>query len=248
MMRTRTLILLLAVASGCGSALLVRRNAVPPAVPSAPSAEPMREVLVMGRAAEAGEAVGPGEVRWRAWPQAHLPAGAISRTPGAAGPAFEAAVARYPLIEGEPVAEARLTRPGKGSALAAITGAGQRAVAVPLREESAAGGLIQPGDRVDVIWTPGAGDNLADRPAARTLLRRVKVLAIGKSLAPGGRGEARTATLELTPAEARTIAGVRTRGEITLAIVPATDVGTGEGSAEETADAAPAVRIIRFGR
>ena len=57
-----------------------------------------------------------------------------------------------------------------------------RAIAVPVREESAAGGLIQPNDRVDVLWTRRAPEGSADAgTATRTILRGAKVLAIGSS-------------------------------------------------------------------
>jgi pilus assembly protein CpaB len=240
--------LLVAILSGCGAALIVRKGLTPPAAPPAETREVIREVLVLGRQVEAGEAVGPGDLRWLAWPGAHLPAGSINRMPGADAAAFQPALARFPLIEGEPLAEAKLIRPGQGSALAALTGAGRRAVAVPLREDSAAGGLIQPNDRVDVIWTPAQGDSLAERPPAKMLLRRVKVLAIGKSLQAGGRGEARTATLELTPAEVRTLAGARVSGEMTLAVVPFTDIVESTSEDGEQPQPAAGIRIMKFGR
>jgi pilus assembly protein CpaB len=226
----------------------VRKGLTPPAAPPPEKREIIREVLVLGRQVEAGETIGPDDLRWLTWPEAHLPAGSISRTRGANAAPFQPALARFPLIEGEPLAEVKLIRPGQGSALAALTGAGRRAVAVPLREDSAAGGLIQPNDRVDVIWTPAQGDSLSARPAAKMLLRRVKVLAIGKSLQAGGRSEARTATLELTPAEVRILAGARTSGEITLAVVPFTDIGGNSLEDGETPPAAAGIRIIKFGR
>jgi pilus assembly protein CpaB len=226
----------------------VRKSLTPPAASPIEKREVIREVLVLGRQVEAGEAVGPSDLRWLAWPEAHLPAGSISRMPGVDAAPFQPALARFPLMAGEPLAEAKLIRPGQGSTLAALTGAGRRAVAVPLREESAAGGLIQPNDRVDVIWTPAQGDNLLARPPAKMLLRRVKVLAIGKSLQAGGRGEARTATLELTPAEARVLAGARTSGEMTLAVVPFTDIGGSSLDDSEQPQAAADIRIIKFGR
>ena len=40
----------------------------------------------------------------------------MMRRRGEAGPGFEPARARYPLLAGEPVAEAKLVRPADGSA------------------------------------------------------------------------------------------------------------------------------------
>lgn len=242
------MILLLAILSASASALIVRRSMTPTPVPLPVDREPMIEVLVMARAAEPGETIATADLRWHAWPASALPTGAVSRSPGTTAPPFEPAMARFPLIAGEPVADAKLIRPGKGGTLAALTGAGRRAVAVPLREESAAGGLLQPNDRVDVIWTPGQTDNPADRLIAKTLLRGVRILAIGKSLQASARGEARTATLELSPGQARIVAGARTRGEITLALVPAADESGGAPEDGDAPEAAAGIRVIRYGR
>ncbi|WP_170936955.1 MULTISPECIES: Flp pilus assembly protein CpaB [Rhodomicrobium] len=231
----RGLVLALAAGAAAGSAAIARNAA------KAPSPEPRQtagEVLVLGRAIAAGERVEAGDLRWQPWPAAAIPEAAIARGPGRPAPDFAPGLARFPLLAGEPVAEAKLIRPGDGGAMAASIAPGMRAVAIAMKDESAAGGLIQANDRVDVLWTRQAQNG---PPAARTILHGAKVLATGK-------GGARTATLELTPEQARRLAARRTGGEISLALMATADLAQ-TASADE-ADEAPGepVKIMKFGR
>ena len=99
---------------------------------------------------------------------------------------------------------------GDGGVLAAILPAGMRAVSTRIKEETAAGRLILPNDRVDVILTrrrrgrSGSEDAVSD-----TLFRNIRVLAIGQLIeAKEGKklAEGNTATLEMTPAQAEELA------------------------------------------
>ena len=253
MMRwARRLVLLFAIGSAIGAALTVRKVMDAPRVALGKTPQPDVEILVVRHAIAVGEAVAQDDLRWQSWPVDGLPSGAIARRLGVAVRPFEPALARYPLLEGEPVVEAKLVRPGDGSLAAALIAPGKRAVAVPVREESAAGGLIQPNDRVDVLWTRRGGDNRMIRPVTRTLLRSVKVLAVGKSVhlkTTSARG--RTATLELTPAQARAVESAKASGEISLALVPIGEraAANGDEAVELPGDEAePGIKILKFGQ
>ncbi len=80
---------------------------------------------------------------------------------------------------------------------------GMRAVSIPIDRVKGISGLIQPGDRVDVIAIPPKLG--AQPPPASTILRGVRVLAIGSlmeytSATPGPQeANSTTITLELTP-------------------------------------------------
>ena len=247
----RSLVLVLALASAAGAAMIVRNAATAPIPATIRPEIAMAEVLVANRALTTGQMVEAKDGRWQPWPAAALPKDAIRRVGNAAQPAFTPGPARHAIAEGEPISDAKLVRPGEGGVMAALIAPGKRAVAVAVREESAAGGFIQPLDRVDVLWTQrtDAGTGGA-KSGARVLLRGAKVLAIGKALAAkdAGSAEGRTATLELTPEETRIIADVRTGGEISLALIPAADAPSASGPAEGAANPPPAVQILRFGR
>ena len=248
----RALVLSFAVICAAGAASLVQKagRATPPR--PAESAPPeMVDILVAARPLMVGEMVGSAEVRWQAWPRQALPDGGIRRDPAAPRDAlpFEPAPARFALLAGEPVAAAKLAGPGEGSALASLLAPGMRAVSVALREESAAGGVIQPGDRVDGRVMRRQSEGLRQDAGGEVLLRGVKVLAIGKALqgkattaAAGGR----TATLEVTPAQASPITTAQSGGEIALALIGLADA-SGAG-APVLPPAAPEVRLLKYGR
>ncbi len=252
----RGLVLALAIAAAAGAALLAGRTHsrgggdARLALPAATV-----DILVAARQIKVGELVGAADVRWQAWPRQALVAGSIRRTAvSEAGAAFDpAATARYPIFTGEPVVEAKLVRPGSGGVMASLVASGMRAVSVPIREETAAGGFVQPQDRVDVLLTRKALSGMPGKPAAELLLEGAKVLAIGKMLDGASRAAAqqRTATLELTPAQARRVAGAQGAGDISLALVAAADNSNDTpGSEDVTADGsfAQPVRTMKFGR
>lgn len=227
MRRARGLVLALAIVAGGAAALLVHKaGTAKHAVPERPGGDVV-EVLVAARAISAGEAVGAGNVRWQLWPKSALVAGSVERRPGVASsaPAFETAPARYPIQAGEPIVAAKLMRQGQGGVLAMMVAPGMRAVSVPIREETAAGGFIQPQDRVDVMLTRKGRDGGAKGAASEIVLRGVKVLAIGRGLdghnAAGG--QLRTATLELTQVQGRRLLAAQSTGEMSLALMAASD-------------------------
>ncbi|MGF1618985.1 MAG: Flp pilus assembly protein CpaB [Rhodomicrobiaceae bacterium] len=248
----RGLVLLLAAGSAVGAGVMVRRSMTAPVSAPELRAPVMAEILVAGRAIAAGEAVRLADLRWQAWPPGAAQPAAYRRKPGTSAPDFKPAIARYPLAEGEPVVESKLVRPGEGGVMAALIAPGKRAVAVPVREESAAGGLIQPNDRVDLVWTPQRNDRPDTRMTSRMLLSGVKILAIGQSLDGQSRSaKSRTATLELTPGQARIVAGALAAGEISLALISAADIAAlpdAHDTDEWNAETTPGVKILRFGR
>ena len=71
------------------------------------------------------------------------------------------AVARSPMLPGEPVTALKLVKAGDGGVLAAILPAGMRAISTRIKEETGVGRLILPNDHVDVILTQRAARPLA---------------------------------------------------------------------------------------
>src|ERR1051326_7265727 len=87
-----------------------------------------------------------------------------------------------PLVANELVLNAKLTAKGSGEGLAALIEPGTRAISVQVNEISGVSGFIQPGTRVDVLFTRVFSNSDA---ATTTLLQNVKVLAYGKQFDPG---------------------------------------------------------------
>lgn len=245
----RGLVLLLAFSCAAGAALLVQKTTRPASRPTTTAKPEMVEILVAARAISVGETVGKDEVRWQSWPRQAVPDGSIRRAPNSGGSLpFEALPARFAMLEGEPVAEAKLLQPNDGSALAALLAPGMRAVSVPIREESAAGGFIQPGDRVDVMVTRRQAD--AGRGPARSevLLRAVKVLAVGKALQARPAANGRTATLELAPAQVGLLTAAQSAGEIALALIGPGDIAQIHADADFPDETFRDVRMLKYGR
>lgn len=251
MRKARSLVLTLAAVAAVAAVMLVRHTG--PREPHEPRAADTVEVLVAVRPISAGETIGPADVRWQPWPKQALLAGSVQHTPGVAF-SFDPAPARFPILQGEPIVESKLVRPGTGGAMALLLAAGMRAMPVPIREETAAANFIQPQDHVDVMLVRKLREGVNTPAKGEILIRNVRVLAISK--APEGRGggssQGRTATLELTPAQARRLLSAQGAGDISLALVAAADGTAGvqqQDDAERGGEAEPQpVRMMKFGR
>jgi pilus assembly protein CpaB len=100
---------------------------------------------------------------------------------------------------------------------------GMRAVSIPVDRVKDVSGLVQPGDRVDVIAIPPP-KNSGPPPKAVTIFRGVRVLAVGTSLenpsaTPSPEEQtAATVTLEVTPNQADLLAWADANSSLRLAL------------------------------
>jgi Flp pilus assembly protein CpaB len=218
----RSQVLGIAVALGAGLAAFLGMRGLlnkPATVTKTESVE-LAQVLVARTAVSLGQIVNEGNFRWQDWPKEAVGASFITKAsrPDAIS-ALTGAVARAPLLAGEPITDEKLIKPGGGGVLAAILTPGMRAVSTKISEQTAAGKLILPNDHVDVILirrTQGGEGHVSE-----VLFRNVRVLAIGQTIEAreGKKGsEGNVATLELTPAQAEQLALANTVGEITLVL------------------------------
>jgi pilus assembly protein CpaB len=199
------------------------------------------QVLVAKSDIGLGQITGPESFRWQDWPQSALSPSYIQRgtRPNAIAD-LSGAVARTPLLPGEPITPYKLVKAGDGGVLAAILPAGMRAISTRIKEETGVGRLILPNDHVDVILTMRKrGDHVSD-----TLFRNVRVLAIGQLIeAREGKklAEGNTATLELTPAQAEELAAANSKGEISLVLRSIADIKGGDEKLTTQ------VKVMRYG-
>ncbi|MCL6608711.1 MAG: Flp pilus assembly protein CpaB [Geminicoccaceae bacterium] len=225
----RILVPLLALLVAGGAALYARKwvesRQVAPSANAAPGPAPGRMVLVAAVDLPAGSFLQPGSIRWQAWPDVELPPSYFVKGVRDEDQAV-GAVVRYALARGQPLTDGGLVKPGERGFLAAVLAPGMRAVSVPVDEASANAGLIFPGDRVDLVLAQSlateAGERGRARRVAETVLEDVRVLAMGRRL-KGAEGEegsiqARTVTLEVTPADAERVALVTELGKLTLSL------------------------------
>jgi pilus assembly protein CpaB len=242
----------------------------------------MTQVLVAKRELAIGERLTAADVTWQAWPADAVNAAFI--TNGAATPvsakatvkaakavgdaaenmiggvspekAVEGAIVRDPILAGEPIVSRKIVRGGEGGYLSVVLSPGKRAMAVPVTSETAVGGFVLPGDRVDVLQTHdaqnvGEGEGPSGKQTvAETVLRNVRVLALDQSTAAGKDAKtivAATATLEVGPVEAEALARAKASGPVTLALRAYTDLGGPSGVAAPS-QASAVVHVNRGGQ
>jgi len=185
------------------------------------------EVLVAARDLNIGATVSPGDLRWQEWPSEGLPPDYVTkaRTPDAQQRKHGALV-RVAVRRGEPVTARKVVDADTAGFMAARLAKGMRAVSAEISPETGAGGFILPGDRVDVILTYDSptGAQFGSDLRSETVLTNVRVLAIDQTFNDSTDEEGsqhavgKTATLELTPAQAETLAYAHTLGDIWLTL------------------------------
>lgn len=196
--------------------------------------------------------------------KADRPAGAVASVTRAAtafasggGKAdYVGSVVREPILAGEPIVGRKIVRAGDSGYMAAYLEPGMRAMAIRVTVETAAGGFILPGDRVDVLLTRettlgnmGAQEGDRSKFASSTVMQNVKVLAIDQSTRAGDDEQAvigATATLELGPRDAEALALAKSEGELSLVLRSYADTGGPSGRVTAVRQSS-AVRIYRGG-
>lgn len=135
--------------------------------------------------------------------------------------------------------------------MAAILPSGMRAVSTQISAETGAGGFILPNDRVDVILSrkadrqSGGGDTYT----SETILNNVRVLAIDQNVEEKNGQKVvvgKTATLELTPRQAETLALSHHLGTLSLALRSITDAARTDPQ-DENRGGRNSVNAVRFG-
>jgi len=257
MKRAQLLGIAIAGVCGLGAFFLARGMVSTPREITVETRTNTTEVLVARAPISLGQVANESSFRWQAWPQDSVPAGAVSRAPGGSSSGmrpFIGAIARTPILAGEPITKAKLVSANEGGVLAAILPEGKRAVAIGIRDDYlAAGKLILPNDRVDVILVRKQRLRTGnDDMSSETIFRDIRVLAIGQRIeVKEGQKNAdgNTATLELTPEQAEELVLARSRGEITLALRSIADFNKKDApeAAKKDAKASSTVKVLRYG-
>ena len=247
----RIVVLTIALGAG-GIAAYLASGSRETAAPAPVAQLPTVEVLVAKSEIGLGQSVKPDDLQWQTWPTA-TSGNFISKASKAdAIKEITGSIARSPFIAGEPIREQKLVRADGSGFMAAILPAGFRAISTEISPETGAGGFILPNDRVDVILSKRERNPDTKGPDLTTseiILTNVRVLAIdqapkekeGTSSMVG-----KTATLELKPEQAETLARARQSGTLTLALRSIVDV-TAVEKAEEQISKNDGLNVIRYG-
>ena len=134
------------------------------------------------------------------------------------------------IMQGEQVLTTKLAAPGTGLTLAGKTPPGKRAVTIGLENVMAVGGMVYPGDHVDVLGI------FKNPPITLTLFQDVLILAVGQQMVPA-RGASRQdsqtfsprgkniITFAMTPQEVQILTVAMEQGKIGLTLRPQMEVG-----------------------
>lgn len=207
--------------------------------PAAPAVQTIIEeidytsVLSVAEPMNKGDRVRDGDLTWIDWPTDALTPALITEDSGtdmSPMDALEGAFVREPLMPGDPLIMSRFIKAGDAGIMAALLSPGMRAVTVRISVDTASGGFIQPGDKVDIILQetiqpdPDFGGSNQTEYVAGTIFENVTVLAIDQSFSNGADGGAAipgsTATLELSPADAERVTVAQVRGDLSLVLRP----------------------------
>lgn len=189
------------------------------------------EVLVARTDIGLGQVANQSNFRWQSWPSEALSPAFVSRSNNGEKIMMElsGSIVRSPITAGEPITAIKLIKAGQGGVLAAILPKGMRAISTRIKDETAAGRMILPNDRVDVILIRRLqSKDRGESFVSDTMFRNVRILAIGQQIETkdGKKTEASatTATLELTPRQSELLALGNSMGEISLTLRPLADL------------------------
>jgi len=253
----RIVVLVIAVAAGGVAALLAGRSDPPPVAPPAPAVAQLEttDVLIANTDIGLGRTIDAKELRWQTWPAAAAAGNFIRKSdrPDAIEQ-VSGSITRVAFSAGEPIREAKLIKGAAGGYMAAVLPTGMRAISVEISPETGAGGFILPNDHVDVILS--RRDKLAEKAAgveihtSEIILSNVRVLAIDQTVEEKNGQRVvvgKTATLELSPRQAETLAVSRQMGTLSLALRSLVDFD-GKDKPEARDDSRRGgVNMVRFG-
>lgn len=186
-------------------------------------------ILTVSGTLERGTVVRDSDLVWMDWPTDALTPALItedSQSEDGSGLSVSdtliGAIVKDTVTPGEPATLTKFIRSGDAGIMAALLSPGMRAVTVRISVDTASGGFIQPGDKVDVILRQNVDAAGQSRVVASTIFSDVTVLAIDQSFRNSAEDGAAipgsTATLELSLMDSESLIAAQAEGEIALVL------------------------------
>ncbi|EFI52619.1 Flp pilus assembly protein CpaB [Afipia sp. 1NLS2] len=239
----RVVVLAIAVSAGGVAAFLASGSDQKPA-PRVAAPVPQLEttdVLVAKSDIPLGQTITADDMKWQSWPAATASSSFVKKSERAdAIKDMTGSIVRSPFLAGEPIRETKLVKANGSGFMAAILPSGMRAISTEISPETGAGGFILPNDHVDVLLSrrqksrEGNGESVS----SEIILSDVRVLAIDQTVEEKNGQKVvvgKTATLELKPAQAETLARSRQSGTLSLALRSLVDANK-PGKVEDASD------------
>jgi len=218
----------LALVAAVGLALVVRGmmgGGTPKVVASvvpAPTIK-MSEVLVASENLQPGQKLEASKLRWQPWPAKAVDASFVTHDAVASiDDAVKNTVVRAPILANQPVTTSAIVHADAAGFMAATLQPGMRALSITVTTDSGAGGFILPNDRVDLLLTQKSNEN-PPRVRTLTILSAIRVLAMDQVFKEEKDQKtvlAKSATLELTPAQTELVTKAAAVGQLSLALRP----------------------------
>lgn len=186
-----------------------------------PQQEKTLRVVVASHDMPLGTLLRKSDLKLINYPEKDVPKGAAFRTDDAINRVIKVAV-----NNNEPILQSRLSETTSVEGVSSTIDAGFRAMSVQITDVSGVAGLIQPGSKVDVLFTrPGS---MAEATTS-TILQNIKVISIGRSVATGTTASAadtrvtaataaKVVTLVLRPDDAQKLELAKNEGRISLSL------------------------------
>jgi len=176
------------------------------------------EVLVAARSLQRGDVLGSDNLAIRALPREVIPGGALSPS---RIDAVQGLRLQWPMQAGEPLL-ASAVMAAESAGLSSRIRHGVRALTIAVDETNALSGLLQPGDRIDLLlsWRPTPAAGIALPELTRTVMQDVVVIATGRNAraTPADDAPGRTfsaITVEVDPEQAQKLIVAQRSGRLT---------------------------------
>ena len=180
MTRGSRMLLFLAIAAGLVAAVLVfvALSQNDDGTVTVSPGEGSAKVVVAAQNIPAGTEITQDMVKTLEVPEALLVAGAYTESATLVGQ-----TARIPILSGEQIPASKIGAADDGEGLSFVVPKGKRAVSVSINEVTAVGGLLRPGDRVDVFvsYVEDSADGQSfGRVLVYTILQDIEVLSVAQ--------------------------------------------------------------------
>lgn len=235
-MRYKSMILIV-VALGCGTVASIGISQVMESKKAnAPPPPALEKIFVATEAVPLGEPLTPKMVKLEDWPRDRVPEGAVRK--------LEELEGRRPLTRlypGEPILMAKLIDANKFFGASEKIPVGFRVASVKVTMDSSASGLINVGDRVDVLVFLKKGRGIS-MTGTRTILKNVTVFAVNERFQrdPEEDGEsgsrAKTVSLLVKPDQVEKVMLAQELGRIKLSLRRSDDDSEDQAAGATIAD------------
>lgn len=191
----------------------------------------LEQVLVATQPLAFGTVLTAQNTKLVGWPISSMPQGAFKTSIGVVNNPRGPRVALRPIAVGEPILASKISGDDGRASISALLPDGMRAAAIRIDDVTGVGGMIAPGDVVDVLLTRQQSGEGADRNDQYTdvVLEKIRVIAIDQTADENKTDPliAKTATLEVDPVGAQKLALAQKVGALSLALRNVTSIEDG---------------------